>query len=304
MQPGVRGRRRSLRAAPRDRCGNASSTGDEAQRVAAEPGRSKAWRCSHAPRARRRPRAPARRAEAVAPRRRPEPRRARDQQRDEIGHRGAGDEEAAGAVGKAEHLAHQRAIWRSTSIGDVVAPAEIGVHARGQHLGQHADGVPPPCTQPMKRGMRVAGWHRAGCAAEIRDGRRRAASAATGRAARKLRPHLVRQLAARPAARACRANDRAVVEHAMPERAPLVPILGIERRASYARPGRSCDGALLAAAPRAAFSIARRRRRASASAAPCRERSSADPWRGRSSRCRPRTAAGGRPAVCAQSMAK
>ncbi len=42
----------------------------------------------------------------------------------------------------------------STSFEDLVEPGAMGIHAGGEHVGHHAEGVPLPWIQPQKRGCR------------------------------------------------------------------------------------------------------------------------------------------------------
>ncbi len=79
-------------------------------------------------------------AQAVCRTASPELRRARHQQGNEIRGRRSGDEHA-GRVGREIRTsrAAQAAIWRSTSMADVIAPAAVGVEAGRQHLGHHPD---------------------------------------------------------------------------------------------------------------------------------------------------------------------
>ena len=55
-------------------------------------------------------------------------------------------------LGKTEHLARPFDDLMFDLDRNMIAPTEIGVQSGRQHLGQHADGVPPPCTHPMKPG--------------------------------------------------------------------------------------------------------------------------------------------------------
>ena len=63
----------------------------------------------------------------------------RDQQAHVVGHRRAGDEHAAGAVGKSEQFTHPAHDLCFDFEGHLVAPAHVGVQAAGEHVGQHAD---------------------------------------------------------------------------------------------------------------------------------------------------------------------
>ncbi len=83
--------------------------------------------------------------------------RARGQHRDQVGHRGSGDEQAAGGPGKAEQLRHPAGHLALDLDGGVVAPAEIGVEPGRQHLRQHPGEVSAAVHPAHEAGMAVAG---------------------------------------------------------------------------------------------------------------------------------------------------
>ncbi len=157
----------------------------------------------------------------------PKRRGAGGQDRDQVGHGRAGDEQAAGGGGEAEQLGHPARHLALHLDRGVVAPAEVGVEPSRQHLGQHARQVAAAVHPAHEPRMAVA--HRVGqhLAHEI----------VMGRGDPLPRP---RQARAESAARLIvhRPPDRAVaqalqvvehvVEHAMRLRAIARPIHGIE----------------------------------------------------------------------------
>ncbi len=79
--------------------------------------------------------------DAILAHRRPEHGDARDPNCDQVGHGRAGHEQAACLFGKTEHLAHPLHDLALDLDRNLVAPAQVGIEAGGQHLGQHADGI-------------------------------------------------------------------------------------------------------------------------------------------------------------------
>ncbi len=72
---------------------------------------------------------------------------------EQVGHRRAGDEKAAGSCGKVEQLRIHWVTWCSTSSGIWSRPPSIGVQpARPAFPPACPTAVPPPCTQPIKPG--------------------------------------------------------------------------------------------------------------------------------------------------------
>ncbi len=105
--------------------------------------------------------------EPLAPHAGAQRRGARDEHADEVRHRGAGDEKAAGAVGKTEQLAHPLGDLPLHLDGNVIAAAEIGVEAGGQHLRQHADGIAAAMNPAHEARDARCRWHRAARAHEL-----------------------------------------------------------------------------------------------------------------------------------------
>ena len=139
----------------------------------------------------------------------------------------------------------------------VVAAAAIGIHARGQHLGERADGGAAALHPAHETGMRVAGGIRLDAFLEIaidRVERRRLCRQGFVEA----RPHLVRQLRPDRSLAQPRHLIEHVVEHAMPERAQLAPIFGIKRRARFrsARIAHATESFFADGRPAQSFSIA------------------------------------------------
>ena len=170
----------------------------------------------------------ARFANAALPHVRSEHGPARHQNRHQIGHRGPSDKDAAGAGRKAEHLARPLDDLALDLDRHMVAPAAIGIQPGRQHLPEHADCRAAAMHPAHEAGMKIAG----------RVGRDEIAEFAVdvfqfGR--------LKRQALAKPCANRVRdrlpertlANRRDViehvVEHAVPERADVVPILRVQR---------------------------------------------------------------------------
>ena len=80
---------------------------------------------------------------------------ARNQHADQVGHGGACHKQAAGAVGKAEQIAHPLQHLAFHLDGHLVAPAQIGVQPRRQHLRQHAHRRAAAMHPAHETGMRV-----------------------------------------------------------------------------------------------------------------------------------------------------
>ncbi len=98
-----------------------------------------------------------RRGQAVAAHVRAERPGARDQHGHQVGHRRAGDEQAAGRRREREQLAHPVQHLLLDLERDLVAPTEVGVQAGGQHLGQRAHRRAAALHPAHEAGVRVAG---------------------------------------------------------------------------------------------------------------------------------------------------
>ena len=81
---------------------------------------------------------------------------ARHQEGDQVRHGGAGYEQAAGSVRKAEQFAHPPDHLPLHLDGNLIAPSQVGVQPGCQHLCQHADRRPATVHPSHKAGMRVA----------------------------------------------------------------------------------------------------------------------------------------------------
>ena len=97
------------------------------------------------------------RRDAVAAHVEPQCAGARDQHAEQIGHRRAGDEQPARGVWKIEQLAQPMRNLPFDFDRHMVAAAEIGVEAGGEHLGQHAGHVAAAMHPAHEAGMGVAG---------------------------------------------------------------------------------------------------------------------------------------------------
>ena len=152
---------------------------------------------------------------------------ARDEQRQEIRHARPGDENAARVGGEAEGLRHPPRDLALDVDGDVIAPAAIGVHPRGEHFGDHAGRRPRALHPAHEHRMGVAGGVGQNEALEVPEHGGQFA-ALGGEVARKARPRLVG--GGRP--------DRTLphraqiidhgVERAMALCAEFIPIVGVE----------------------------------------------------------------------------
>ncbi|MCY1170630.1 hypothetical protein D9M73_107120 [compost metagenome] len=160
--------------------------------------------------------------------------RARDQQRDEIGLRRSGQEQAIGGLGKGENFPHPVADLPLDQDRHVVAPAQIGVKAAAQHFGQHANRGSGTLHPSHETGMQIAACIRKdrlheGCvhARQIGGGYRQcfARHRADVRGGRS--PH---QFVREP----FEMIDH-VIEHPMPLRAQARPLCRIERCRRAAR---------------------------------------------------------------------
>ena len=83
-------------------------------------------------------------------------RRARNDQRDEIGDRGSGDEDAGCAIGKTEDLPRPLRDLALDLDGCVVAAATIWVERRREHLGEHSRGIAAALHPAHESGMNIA----------------------------------------------------------------------------------------------------------------------------------------------------
>ncbi|MEY9590127.1 hypothetical protein ABIA06_002418 [Bradyrhizobium yuanmingense] len=165
-------------------------------------------------------------ADAVLPRQRAERGGARHQHGHQIGHRRAGDEDAARALGKEEQAAHPVDDLALHLDRHVVASAEIGVEAGREHLREHADGGAAAMHPAHEAGMDVAGRIGRNMLGEFAIDLREVA-----RLARHVRPegraHVIGNRppdGARP--NVGNAVDR-LVQHAVGQRAKLAPVLRI-----------------------------------------------------------------------------
>ncbi len=90
-----------------------------------------------------------------------------DQHGHEVGHRGAGDEEAAGGLRQAGQLGHPAGDLAFDLDRRLPAAAEVGIEAGGQHLGGQADHRAGPVHPAHEAGVQVAGLERHDVAKEI-----------------------------------------------------------------------------------------------------------------------------------------
>ena len=163
---------------------------------------------------------------AVAPR--AELRGARHQHRHQIGHRGAGDEHAAGALRKAEYLPDPFDDLAFDLDRHVVAAAAIGIQSGRQHFGQNSDRRAGAMHPAHEAGMHIAGGVGRDQFAELaidlaEIGRR------MGQVFAEFTTHRVRNRTPhRPVADIGDVVQH-VVEHAVAERAQLSPVGRIER---------------------------------------------------------------------------
>ncbi len=158
----------------------------------------------------------------------------RHQHRHQIGHRCAGDENAARARREAEHLAGPFDDLPFDLDRHMVAAAEIGVEPGRQHFREHADGRAAAMHPAHEARMHVAG--RIG---HDEVGEHAIDVAEIGRLLRKLlaklRPHRIgNRLPDWTLADRCDVVDH-VIEHAMTLGAEFVPVLRIERLARLGR---------------------------------------------------------------------
>ena len=169
-------------------------------------------------------------ADALLPRRFAERERSCHQHSHQIGHRGSGDEDPARARGKAEHLAHPRRDLSLDFDRNVIASAEIGVEAGGQHFRQHADGGAAAVHPSHEAGMNVAGRIRRDeigeFAIDLAEVRRLTRQRCAELPANRIRNRLPYRASAYP-----RDVIDHVIEHPMTLRAQILPISGIERLA-------------------------------------------------------------------------
>jgi hypothetical protein len=75
-----------------------------------------------------------------------------DQHADEVGHRGPGDEQAAGALRKTEDPPHPADDLALHFDGAWSRPPRLAFSPAASISASIPTGVPPPCTQPMKPG--------------------------------------------------------------------------------------------------------------------------------------------------------
>ena len=92
----------------------------------------------------------------VGPHRDAELGRARDEERDEVRHGRAGHEHAARRQGKLEELAHPCDDLPFDRDRNLIAPRDVCVQSRGEHLREHADHGPRAMHPGHEAGMRVA----------------------------------------------------------------------------------------------------------------------------------------------------
>jgi len=156
----------------------------------------------------------------------------RHQHRHQIRHRCAGNENAARRFREAEHLARPFDDLTFNLKRNMVAAAEIGIEPGRQHFRQHADRTAAAVHPSHESGMNVAGRIRQDEIGEL------AVDFAELRGLpRKLRvkprANFVRyRLPDRPIPDVGGVIDH-VIEHAMTQRADLIPVLRIERLAGF-----------------------------------------------------------------------
>jgi hypothetical protein len=105
--------------------------------------------------------------EAALARRASEPLRLRDEDGEEIRHRGPGDEDARRGLGETEQLAHPAHDLALDLDRRVVASADVRVQTARQHLGEHAGERAAAMDPAEESRMRVAGSVRHDQALEV-----------------------------------------------------------------------------------------------------------------------------------------
>ena len=156
-----------------------------------------------------------------------EPRRPRHHDGDEVGHRGPGHEQPARALGEPEERAAPADHLPLHVDGRVIAPADVGVHPRREHLRQHPRRRPAAVYPADEAGVDVAGGEgEDGLAEVVVDGgeRRRPLRQGGGEP----RPRGLGGLLPRgPRAHVAEEVDH-VVEHAVPGGAERLPVARVE----------------------------------------------------------------------------
>ena len=156
--------------------------------------------------------------------------RARDQHAEQIGHRRTGDEQPACRAGKFEQLTQPVHDLPLNFDRHVVAAAEIGVEAGGEHLRQHAGHAAAAMHPAHEAGVHIAGGERENVAHEfvVHGGK-------TGRSARDVRleagAHAVRNRFPHRALADVLDVIENIVEHPVPLGTGALPIHRVETAA-------------------------------------------------------------------------
>lgn len=196
---------------------------------------------------------PAGLAKPLLPDRGTERRATRHQHGHQIGHRGPGHEKSAGALWKAEQLPRPIDDLPLDLDRRMVAAAQIGVQSGRQHLGKHADHCAAAMHPAHEAGMDVARGVGNDELVEVAIDVGEIGRSARQLAAKAPPCRLGHRLPDRAVADAGDVIDH-VVEHAVPLRTQLVPVLRVQRRR---RPRQMIDARGGAHAARSAAAAAR-----------------------------------------------